>query len=34
MGDAVETPPYRRAKPSFLIQDQLKDAQWLGKLMA
>ncbi len=33
IGDPVEAPPYPGAKPSFLIEDQLEDAEWLGELV-
>lgn len=34
LGDkVVEAPPYKGAKPSFLIEDQLEDAQWLRELI-
>ena len=33
IGDPVEAPPYPGAKPSFLIQGQLEDSDWLGELV-
>jgi TfoX/Sxy family transcriptional regulator of competence genes len=32
IGDVVEAPPYPGAKPIFLIEDQLDDAEWLSEL--
>lgn len=29
-GDLVEAPPYDKAKPYFLIEDQLDDSEWVG----
>jgi len=34
IGDVVEAPPYKGAKPSFLIEDELDDAEWLRELIA
>ncbi|MDY0296853.1 MAG: TfoX/Sxy family protein [Acidobacteriota bacterium] len=34
IGDVVEAPPYKGAKPSFLIEDKLDDAEWLCELIA
>lgn len=31
--DVVEAPPYPGAKPSFLIEDQIEDAEWLSELV-
>ncbi|HWA33216.1 MAG TPA: TfoX/Sxy family protein [Cyclobacteriaceae bacterium] len=31
--DVVEAPPYPGAKPSFLIEEQLEDRDWLKKLV-
>lgn len=31
--DVVEAPPYPGAKPSFLIEDQIEDAEWLSELL-
>jgi TfoX/Sxy family transcriptional regulator of competence genes len=33
IGDVVEAPPYPGAKPAFLIEAQLEDREWLGKLI-
>ena len=33
IGDVVEAPPYPGAKPAFLIEDRLEDAQWLCDLV-
>jgi TfoX/Sxy family transcriptional regulator of competence genes len=33
IGDAVEAPPYPGAKLSFLIGDEIEDADWLGTLV-
>ena len=30
--DVVEAPPYPGAKPSFLIEDQIDDGEWLSEL--
>ncbi len=32
IGDVVEAPPYPGAKPIFLIEDQIEDAEWLSEL--
>ena len=29
----VESPPYKGAKPSFLIEDKLEDRKWLSELI-
>jgi TfoX/Sxy family transcriptional regulator of competence genes len=34
IGNVVEAPAYPGAKPSFLIEDQLDDNEWLSKLIA
>jgi TfoX/Sxy family transcriptional regulator of competence genes len=34
IGEVVEAPPYKGAKPSFLIEAQLEDKQWLSELIA
>ena len=34
IGAVVEAPPYAGAKNSFLIQDDVEDAEWLTALMA
>jgi TfoX/Sxy family transcriptional regulator of competence genes len=31
--DVVETPPYKGAKPSLLIEDKLDDKEWLSELI-
>jgi len=31
--DVVETPPYPGAKPSFLIEDQIDDREWISNLV-
>ena len=33
IGDVVEAPPYKGAKPSFLIEDKLDDREWLSELV-
>jgi len=33
IGKPVEAAPYPGAKPSFLIEDQLEDCQWLSELI-
>ncbi len=33
IGAVVEAPPYPGAKPSFLIEDQLDDKEWLSQLI-
>jgi TfoX/Sxy family transcriptional regulator of competence genes len=33
IGEPIEAPPYPGAKPSFLIEDQLEDSQWLSELI-
>lgn len=33
IADVVEAPPYPGAKPSFLIQDQIEDREWLSELI-
>jgi TfoX/Sxy family transcriptional regulator of competence genes len=33
IGNVVEAPAYPGAKPSFLIEDQLEDREWLSKLI-
>jgi TfoX/Sxy family transcriptional regulator of competence genes len=33
IGDVVEAPPYPSAKPSFLIEDQFEDKEWLSELI-
>lgn len=34
IGNVVEAPAYPGAKPSFLIEDQIEDRQWLSELIA
>lgn len=31
--DVVESPPYKGAKPSFLIEDKIEDREWLSELV-
>jgi TfoX/Sxy family transcriptional regulator of competence genes len=33
IGDVVEAPPYKGAKPSFLIEDQFENKEWLSELI-
>ena len=33
IGDIVEAPPYPGARPSFLIEEQLEDKDWIGSLI-
>ena len=33
IGNVVEAPPYPGAKPSFLIEEQLEDREWLSNLI-
>ena len=33
IGDVVEAPPYKGAKPSFLIDEKIDDRQWLSELI-
>lgn len=33
IGDPVEAPAYEGAKPSFLIEDQIEDREWLSQLV-
>ncbi len=33
IGDVVEAPPYPGARLSFLIEDQIEDAEWLSELV-
>jgi TfoX/Sxy family transcriptional regulator of competence genes len=33
IGEPVEAPPYRGAKPHFLIEDRLDDREWLTRLI-
>jgi len=34
IGEFVEAPAYPGAKPSFLIEDQIEDREWLSKLIS
>ena len=33
IGNVVEAPPYPGAKPSFLIEEQLEDKEWISSLI-
>jgi TfoX/Sxy family transcriptional regulator of competence genes len=33
IGNVVEAPPYEGAKPSFLIEDQIENSDWLSELV-
>lgn len=33
IGEVIEVPPYSGAKPSFLVEDQLEDKEWLSNLI-
>ena len=33
IGEVVEASPYPGAKPSFVIEDRIDDAQWLSELV-
>ncbi|MEM8506419.1 MAG: TfoX/Sxy family protein [Bacteroidota bacterium] len=33
IGEVVEAPPYPGAKPSFLIEAQLEDREWVSELV-
>lgn len=33
IGNVVEAPPYPGAKPSFLIEEQLEDKDWISSLI-
>lgn len=33
IGTPKEAPPYKGAKPSFLIEDQVEDKEWLSELI-
>jgi TfoX/Sxy family transcriptional regulator of competence genes len=33
IGDVVEAPAYPGAKPSFLIEEQIEDRDWISKLI-
>ena len=32
IGNVIEAPPYKGAKPSFLIEDKIEDSEWLSEL--
>lgn len=34
IGNVVEAPAYPGARPSFLIEEQLEDKDWIGKLIS
>lgn len=34
IGNVIEAPAYPGARPSFLIEDQLEDGEWLSELIA
>jgi len=33
IGNSVEAPPYKGAKPSFLIDDRIEDREWISNLI-
>ncbi len=33
IGNVVEAPPYPGAKPSFLIEEQIEDREWVSELV-
>ncbi len=33
IGEVTERPPYKGAKPSFLIEDKIEDSEWLSELI-
>jgi TfoX/Sxy family transcriptional regulator of competence genes len=33
IGDVIEAPAYKGAKPSFLIEDQIEDRDWINRLI-
>ncbi|PID47130.1 MAG: competence protein TfoX [Proteobacteria bacterium] len=33
IGEVVEAPAYKGAKPSFLIEDKIEDKEWLSELV-
>jgi len=33
IGNVVEAPPYPGAKPSFLIEEQIEDREWISELV-
>ncbi|NOY70477.1 MAG: TfoX/Sxy family protein [Deltaproteobacteria bacterium] len=34
IGEIVEKPPYKGAKPSFLIEDQIENRDWISNLIS
>jgi TfoX/Sxy family transcriptional regulator of competence genes len=32
IGDVIEAPPYEGAKPSFLVEEQIENSDWLSEL--
>lgn len=34
IGEVTEAPPYKGAKPSFLIEDRFEDKEWLCELIS
>ena len=34
IGEVVEKPPYKGAKPSFLIEDQIENRDWISNLIS
>jgi TfoX/Sxy family transcriptional regulator of competence genes len=34
IGNVVEAAPYEGAKPSFLIEDEIEDSEWLSELVS
>ena len=33
IGNVIEAPPYEGAKPSFLIEEEIDDSDWLSELV-
>ncbi len=33
IGEVIEAPAYKGAKPSFLIEDKIEDGEWLSELV-
>ncbi len=33
IGEVIEAPAYKGAKPSFLIEDKIEDREWLSELV-
>jgi TfoX/Sxy family transcriptional regulator of competence genes len=33
IGNVIEAPPYEGAKPSFLIEEEIEDSDWLSELI-